>query len=279
MFERWAADVGAYATIRTMNACEADFEFLSESPPFSKGEIDRLGQFYAGRRAEPPDMAAEVLEWYALLAHRCEAEIRALLACEFNGQVDFAPRVTRRIKSQHTAAAKVRDKNIQLSRMQDFAGIRFTFDLPLRDLQSAVHLITTSLQKLGIDAETREYLETSQQGYRAIHLWIDAPAGRVEVQFRTALQDAWANTFEKLADLTGRRIRYDEGYQPLDPYLAELNSKMQALSKEIYRSEVEYHGAENVERRLALMDQLRSLSAELARYRPESHASKGDVSR
>lgn len=143
------------------------------------------------------------------------------------------------MKSRETLKAKVLSKNIQLSQMQDFAGVRFSIECLHDDLRDITSELIRHLRGIGIKAETREYLETSQQGYRAIHLWINAPAGRVEVQFRTRMQNAWANTFEKLADLTGRRIRYEADYVPEDTTLRDLTATMFALSDRIYEAEVE----------------------------------------
>lgn len=45
-------------------------------------------------------------------------------------------------------------------------------------------------------------------GYRAVHVIAKVDNIPVEVQFRTELQDLWAQVFERLADGWGRQIRY-----------------------------------------------------------------------
>jgi ppGpp synthetase/RelA/SpoT-type nucleotidyltranferase len=60
--------------------------------------------------------------------------------------------------------------------------------------------------------------EDPHAGYRAVHVWLRMPAGRVEIQIRTTLQSLWANTYEGLGDALGRGIRYGdpiEGDQPI----------------------------------------------------------------
>lgn len=237
-FEQRAAGVGVYATIRDMDAREPDFEFLNESPPFSKGEIDRLGQFYAGRRAEPPMTAAEILEWHNRLASSSEAAIAEFIASrmEWPPQVD-GMRTASRVKSADTIAPKVRNRNIQLSRVQDFVGTRFTWNCLHSELRTVGEGLTQHLQALGFHVELKDYLAVPQQGYRGIHLWLRTPAGRIEVQLRTLLQSVWANAYERAGDIAGRRIRYEADYRPDDPWLSELVDQLIQLSADIYEQE------------------------------------------
>ena len=238
MFEHRAAGVEAHATLPTMDAREPDFEFLNESPPFSKGEIDRLGQFYAGRRADPPDKAAEVLEWHNRLASSSEAAIATFIASklEWPPQVN-GMRTASRVKSADTIASKVRDRNIQLSRVQDFVGTRFTWNCLHSELRTVGESLAHHLQSLGFHVELKDYLDAPQQGYRGVHLWLRTPAGRIEIQLRTLLQSVWANAYERAGDIAGRRIRYEAGYRPDDPWLSELVDQLIQLSADIYAQE------------------------------------------
>jgi ppGpp synthetase/RelA/SpoT-type nucleotidyltranferase len=52
-------------------------------------------------------------------------------------------------------------------------------------------------------------------GYRAVHVIAREQGYPVEIQVRTGLQNAWAQVFERLADVLGRQIRYGE--PPDDP--------------------------------------------------------------
>ena len=66
---------------------------------------------------------------------------------------------------------------------------------------------------------------------------ITGSAGNVELQLRTLLQSEWANTFEKLADKTGRKIRYDDSFQPTDPTLAYVADQLYSISENIHAME------------------------------------------
>lgn len=96
--------------------------------------------------------------------------------------------------------------------MQDLAGVRIEADL-LLDEQTA--LAREIAQHFGADAAAiHDLREGAHAGYRAVHVWVRLPAGRVEIQIRTALQHLWANAYESLGDVGGRGIRYGE---PIDP--------------------------------------------------------------
>ena len=54
---------------------------------------------------------------------------------------------------------------------------------------------------------------------------------------RTLLQSEWANTFEKVADKTGRRLRYESDYRPSNQELADIANKLEEIAAQIYRME------------------------------------------
>ena len=61
----------------------------------------------------------------------------------------------------------------------------------------------------------------------------------MEIQLRTQLQAEWANTFEKLADLTGRRIRYEDDYRPANPDLQSIWANLLEVSDKFYGIETD----------------------------------------
>jgi hypothetical protein len=67
--------------------------------------------------------------------------------------------------------------------------------------------------------------------YRALHLEIDVDEIGVEIQIRTPLQHGWAETFELLADIGGRGIRYGD---PLN--CGHLDPSLQELLRELFES-------------------------------------------
>ncbi|WP_280137911.1 hypothetical protein [Corynebacterium coyleae] len=84
----------------------------------------------------------------------------------------------------------------------------------------------------------RDYIARAQPGgYRAIHLVVQSAAGNVELQMRTLLQSEWANTFEKLADKTGRKIRYESDARPGNKELARVFDALVAIARDIHHME------------------------------------------
>lgn len=84
-----------------------------------------------------------------------------------------------------------------------------------------------------VEVLIRDYREDAQHGYRAVHTIIRSPAGIVEVQLRTLLQARWANAYEMLADVMGRKIRYQEIELSEDEPLGVVYSNLQRISTDI----------------------------------------------
>lgn len=253
----------------------SDFGFLETKPPFSKGEIDRLGHYYAGTRDEPPPRAAEILTWHEDLAKRVELEIGKWIRTHAGGEL-ISLTTASRVKSRSTIATKVRDRNLQLSRIQDFVGTRFSWNCLHGTLLDTASSIAGHLTGLGFAADTKNYLEAPQQGYRAVHLWVQSPAGRFEVQLRTLLQSEWANVYEKLADITGRRIRYEDDYQPEDPELRDAVVELHEISHSIYELERKTERIYRTEAKV--YRDFSEAEAQLPTV-PESHQTKAEVLR
>lgn len=73
-------------------------------------------------------------------------------------------------------------------------------------------------------------------GYRALHLEVIAPRGLAEIQLRTSVQAEWANTFEKFADVVGRKVRYDDSL--------ELPAQFEGIRGELLNLSEQWHSAE-----------------------------------
>lgn len=80
----------------------------------------------------------------------------------------------------------------------------------------------------------RDLRDNPHSGYRAVHVWLRLPGGRVEVQIRTVGQSAWANTYERIGDLLGRGIRYNE--MPEDQGAREIVELMHQLADTLARN-------------------------------------------
>lgn len=119
---------------------------------------------------------------------------------------------TDRPKTTSTIIEKLRrESGMNLSRMQDIAGVRLVIEGNRNDQDRAVERI------LGLfpDARTSDRREKPSHGYRAVHVIVRIQGWLVEVQVRTHLQDRWAQIMERLADRFGRQIRY--GQPPSEP--------------------------------------------------------------
>lgn len=251
------------------------FDFLQRQPPFSKGDIDRLGQYFAGRRDSPPESASQILQWHATLTERSEDAIRKWirthpeLAGSSTGLVSSG-----RVKSASTITPKVRDRKLQLSRIQDFSGTRFSWNCLHGELLGAAEGLASHLASTGVSAQVKDYLANPQQGYRAIHIWIQAPAGRLEIQLRTVLQSAWANAFEKAADLTDRRIRYESDFRPTDQKLNQIVTELLQLSDSIY--ELEQRIEANLREEATLLSNL-SAQSRMVPFSERTHLTMSEV--
>lgn len=225
------------------------FDFLSDTPPWKNAAVDRLGEHFAKGKPFPEEGEA-ILNWYERLGRETgkAAEAFAQNFFEVNRQSVFI-KASDRAKSKLSIAEKRNRDKIKLSRMWDFAGARLTANVLHSDLRQLSAALQDHLAKGGFGAQVKDYLDRPQQGYRAVHVVISSNAGLVELQLRTLMQSEWANAFELLADRTGRRIRYETGYIPSDPVLAEAAENLQIVSENIYRMEVnqEQIAARNVE--------------------------------
>ena len=197
--------------------------------PWPANKLKRLGQCIRdGTDPIPPSLPAydDVMVFYNDLAADTQDKIAGLDWGPLLG--DRVPEVTSRPKTIDTLRQKLqREHTTQLPSIQDIAGVRFEAEMTL-DEQDAVANAVAGLFGHDLKACTKDLRDDPHSGYRAVHLWLRLPA-RVEVQIRTHLQGQWANTYEALADLMGREIRY--GGMPEDPPSAELVSSIQNISK------------------------------------------------
>ena len=221
-----------------------DFDFFKEKRPWSKQEINELGEYFAGW-AEMPAEASEMIYWHDEIARRTAASCADFAKKLFGGEGQRPDIVSAyRVKSQSTIGDKIRRSkkdpgaNVQLGRMWDFAGARITANVLHDDLRYLGYELRRRLVAEGHRVTERDYIARAQPGgYRALHLIIDSAAGIVELQLRTLLQSEWANAFEKLADKTGRRIRYERNYRPENRELAEVAAHLGSIASDIHDME------------------------------------------
>ncbi len=227
---------------------------LTSGPPWSKGASKRLGKALRDGIAPPVDdpSYADVLRWHLDLGAEVQAQIESAswsikpeLLANKAGRLTTELLVGSRPKTQDTLVEKLQRKpTLALGDVQDLAGVRIDADLYLGE---QMRLAREIAEHFGADDEAiHDLREDAHAGYRAVHVWLRLPAGRVEVQIRTILQSLWANFYEKLADQLGRGIRYGEAAEPpadIDMEQAERAvRRMHEMSEMIAARETEWQG-------------------------------------
>lgn len=214
------------------------FAFLNSKPPFGKSQVKQLGKHFAGLGKAPRTPVSDITGWYNELAHKVAAASKTLAMQALGPQFrDEDLQVAFRVKSASTIADKVRNRNMQLSYIDDFAGARLNINCLHSSLFHVADTVVGAVEESGNTAVIKNHIESPQQGYRAIHVCLHAPAGKAELQLRTTLQSEWANAYERLADLTGRKVRYEKNYVPQEPNLAAIHTGLLKTSELILRFE------------------------------------------
>ena len=174
--------------------------------PISKSQLGKLGDRLRDRaEPDPVDRALleEVLIAYGEALQVVTADLREL---------GFVP--ASRVKTTETIIDKLRrGRGSSLKSIHDLAGARVVLHGDLAAQEAAVGLFSA-----GRDPEPTwiDRRADPRSGYRAVHVVVRVDGIPVEVQFRTDLQDIWAETFERLGDVWGRQIRYGGSPAP-DP--------------------------------------------------------------
>ncbi|MGY4642814.1 hypothetical protein [Cellulomonas sp. URHB0016] len=206
----------------------APFSSLGE-PPWSGNQLRALGKAIRDGAPDPPAGPSynAVMVWYDDLAACVQQALRGLDWESLLSGRD-APRITSRPKTIDTLREKLqRFPDGPLGRVQDVAGVRFECDMTLeeQDIVAAAIAAAFGDEPAAID----DIRKKPHAGYRAVHVKLVLPQGRVEVQVRTRLQGAWANAYEAAADAVGRSIRYSDDL-PADPSARVLVQRLRAIS-------------------------------------------------
>lgn len=206
-------------------------------PPWSNGQLKKLGKCIRDKStaSDLPDYS-EVMLWYNDLAEAVAQRIRNELDWSSLIPGRSAPSPTARAKTIDTLRDKLlRESTIQLPNVQDVAGVRVEAEMTLTEQDSVALALANAFDHDATAIKDRRDGEHS--GYRAVHVWLRLPAGRVEVQIRTHMQSQWANTYELAADLFGREIRY--GQEPTGDAAVAVVDALHLTSRHIARIEAQ----------------------------------------
>lgn len=158
---------------------------------------------------------------------------------ELDSQVGL---VTQRLKRFESIVEKlVRDKS-RLAEMEDIAGCRAV----LADLDTvfAVRQRLESARKLDV-SQVRDYnAHPHPGGYRALHLWCRRDGFKVEVQLRTANQQAWAETVEKWDSSLGLDVKHEVAPEPVLTYFREFADFFYQLDSGVADSDIDRSSVE-----------------------------------
>lgn len=228
----------AGGTTATPTSSRVDIVDLSRPPPWSNEALRRLGEALRDDKEPPADGPSydDVLRWYFDLAVEVQRQIeegnwsiKPKLVTTKAARMETDLLVGSRPKTADTLVQKLRRRPaLNLDSIQDLAGVRIDADMYLAEQMQLAREIA---EHFGADESAIVDRRGGEKaGYRAVHVDLQLPAGRVEMQVRTILQSIWANIYEKLADDVGRGIRYGERAVPPAGYdQSEADEAVQAM--------------------------------------------------
>jgi ppGpp synthetase/RelA/SpoT-type nucleotidyltranferase len=210
----------------------------------SKSQIQRLGKRIAAQQGplDPADqsMLGVFLDHCSSALQVVHGTVEPLVEGYGSGR-GFELRATARLKNRETIREKIRRDHTNLVRMEDVVGVRVVDIGGSMTPYDQDEVCERILGALGPDALRPRLIDRRAEpkaGYRALHMvveWNDVP---IEIQVRTALQDAWAQVFEGLADSWGREIRYGRALRDPDaPALITPGTRQEAIDQMLTLSE------------------------------------------
>jgi len=156
-----------------------------------------------------------------------------------------------RLKTLESVRAKLLRQQIRLPRIQDIAGLR----LVVSDVEAQERLLNLLSQRFS-DARIDDYRRQPQNGYRAVHLIVMASSGQpVEVQVRTFLQNAWANTCEALSVAIDPALKYGGGPLGIKNELERLSTAVMDFERSPDIADPRFNSAELLTRLADLIPQ------------------------
>lgn len=172
--------------------------------PVSKKQVRQIGKLLAAEQMHPSN--ALYVPYQAFLAHcdseqsRLENRVREIVTQDYS--------ISGRRKSRNTLREKLQSMpTMQLTHIRDLVGVRIVGTMTLEEQDE---LASTLISELRMKSELIDRRLIPNNGYRALHIEVKLDGITGEIQIRTPLQSAWADSFERLADIWGRQIRYGQ---------------------------------------------------------------------
>lgn len=245
-------------------------------PGGSKGKINRAGDHVRHGIAIAEDH--EIIQmWRA--SHR--SVLNTFQAILRNRTRDSTARVAQRLKRKSTIYDKLdREPGMELSRMDDIAGCRIIFRniRQLRAFRTQFHKARFN-HRLRHEANPDKYdyiASPKKTGYRGIHdiyaydvssnSGVDLKGLNVEIQYRTAIQHAWATAVEIVGVITESQPKFQRGDERItlamsyaSEILARAHEQQKGPHPEIDDIEL-VQSFLNLDKELGLMEMLRGLN-------------------
>jgi ppGpp synthetase/RelA/SpoT-type nucleotidyltranferase len=180
----------------------------------SKSQADRLGE-----ELRHEEISADRIE--RLSAYREQLVRNARSAAEAVRALTLYPVTPREGKSTGSIIAKLRRQPIALSRMQDIVGCRVIVDTAIEQEALARRIGARFPQGRLTDRRIEP-----THGYRAVHFIVMWETKPYEIQIRTRLQHAWAQTVERLSDNLYPDLKYGKSHGSISTLLIERHAKL-----------------------------------------------------
>jgi ppGpp synthetase/RelA/SpoT-type nucleotidyltranferase len=176
----------------------------------TKNQIHKLGKRIAAAHGslDPQDqkILGVFLDHYSSALQVVHAKVEPLVE-GYGTHRGFELRATSRLKNTETIREKIRRDSTNLARMEDVAGVRVVDTSGSMTRYDQDEVCQRILTALGPDCLQRPRIDRRAEpraGYRVVHLVVQWEGVPIEIQVRTALQDAWAQVFEGMGDSWGR---------------------------------------------------------------------------
>lgn len=201
---------------------------------YSKSKIKYAGKIFKSLENKSDEDIKEAMQtltyWRSIHGKMIEKFQECLVKKAL--QVDAKAIIAKRLKRTPSIVLKLRRlNNIQLSTMQDIAGLRVIFDS-----MPKVKKLVKELKSDGFIQVVKnedDYIEKPKEsGYRSIHLIFkyNDPIDKeldgllVEVQIRTEVQHAWATAVETMGLYLNTQLKFNEGKPKWLKYFALTSS-------------------------------------------------------
>lgn len=189
---------------------------------YSKGALDRAGERIRDGQAQPADVLM-LDNWRASHLYVLNTFQSSLRARRKRMGEEGTITIAQRLKRRPTIVDKLsREPGMSLSRMHDIAGCRLIFDdVSLLHAFRAGVLDSRAGHELVGDRFRYDYISNPKpSGYRGIHDVYKYNVGsaggvrwnglRVEIQYRTSVQHAWATAVEISDIVNSTRLKFSE---------------------------------------------------------------------